>query len=98
METITNELDKVLHQPIRTHIMAYLVTHGSCDFNTIKKLFALSDGHMTTHMRELLEHDYVATEKLATDGKSKTIYHITPTGKNAFENYVNALKKIITFE
>ncbi len=93
-----SELNHILHQPIRTRIMAYLVTHDSCDYNTVKKLFDLSDGHMTTHMRELLGSTYVIAEKLSVNGKSKTIYHVTNQGRAAFEEYVEELKKIISFE
>ena len=62
----------------------------------VKKLFDLSDGHMTTHMRELLGSEYVRAEKLTVENKSRTIYHITPTGQEAFIEYVSLLKKIIS--
>lgn len=94
-----SELNRILHQPIRTQIMAYLVTHESCEFNMVKKLFDLSDGHMTTHMRELLGSGYVAAEKLTVEGnKSKTIYHITLEGRAAFVEYVAELRKIISLD
>ena len=93
-----SELNRILHQPIRTQVMAYLVTHDTCDFNAVKKLFNLSDGHMTTHMRELLGSGYVMAEKLTIDGKSKTIYHITPEGRAAFVEYVSELRKIISLD
>lgn len=89
------ELNKILHQPIRTRIMALLATKSSCEYTTLKKTFDLSDGHMTTHMRELLGNNYVLAEKLFVDNKPKTIYHITPEGKRAFSEYVRVLRKII---
>jgi DNA-binding MarR family transcriptional regulator len=93
----SEELNRILHQPIRTRIVAHLIAHGKTDYNSIKKTFDLSDGHMTTHMRELLAHDYVIAEKLSIDNKSRTIYHITDSGRAAFVEYVETLKKIITF-
>jgi len=98
MSFSTNELNRILHQPIRTQIMSHLIAHNSADYNSIKKLFNLSDGHMTTHMRELLAYDYVRAEKLSFDNKSKTIYHITDVGRTAFTEYIKILKKIIEFE
>ena len=89
------ELDRVLHQPIRTRIMAYLASSQSCDFNTVKKLFNLSDGHMTTHMRELLDSGYVKMEKPMVDGKVKTVYFITDEGKAAFTRYVEMLREVL---
>lgn len=90
------ELNKVLHQPIRTQIMAYLATHKSCDYTMVKRLFNLSDGHMTTHMRELIGNGYVEAEKSLFDGKTKTSYIITPAGREAFNDYVTLLKQIIS--
>jgi len=75
--------------------MAYLVAHDSCDFSTIKKLFELNDGHMTTHMGELVESGYVRVEKLFIDNRPKTIFHITKEGKKAFEGYVEVLRSLI---
>lgn len=95
MNAFAEELDRVLHQPIRTRIVAYLVMHESCDFTSIKKIFDLNDGHMTTHMTELLESGYVNAEKILVDGKVKTVYSITKKGKKAFEEYVGILKGLI---
>lgn len=50
---INNSIDKVIHQPVRTQIMAYLINVKTCDYMTLKKALKLTDGHMTTHMREL---------------------------------------------
>lgn len=91
-------LNRVLHQPIRTRIMALLVARGSCDYNGLKKEFNLSDGHMTTHMKELVEHDYVKVKKTFVDNKSRTTYHLTPTGSAAFTQYIRLLKAIIMLE
>jgi DNA-binding MarR family transcriptional regulator len=90
------ELNRVLHQPIRTRIMAYLLASGSADYTTIKNMFALSDGHMTTHMRELIEHNYVAVDKRFVNNKPRTTYYLTPEGKTAFADYISVLKKIIS--
>lgn len=90
------ELNRVLHQPVRTQIMAYLLASGSADYTTIKKMFSLSDGHMTTHMRELVEHDYVHVEKSFVNNKPRTTYFLTPHGKAAFSDYITVLKRIIS--
>ena len=90
------ELDRVIHQPVRTRIMALLCGRGTCDYSTLKRTLELSDGHMTTHMRELLASGYVEMEKAFVDNKPKTTYQVTREGRKKFANYVDALKKIIT--
>lgn len=91
----TETLDKVLHQPIRTRIIAHLALHDECDYTSLKKELDLTDGHMTTHMRELLAHKYVSQKKAFVDNKPRTTYRLTKTGRMAFTNYIKSLKKII---
>lgn len=90
------ELDRVLHQPIRTRIMAYLLAVGSADYTTVKNMFGLSDGHMTTHMRELIENNYVVASKSFVNNKPRTTYVLTQEGEKAFSDYVSVLKRIIS--
>lgn len=91
------ELNRVLHQPVRTRIIALLIAEGSSDYSHLKKELNLSDGHMTTHMRELLEHNYVMQEKAFVDNKPRTTYYLTEEGKAAFDEYIATLKRIIMF-
>jgi len=90
-----NELDQVIHQPIRTKIMALILNHKECDYSTIKSTLELSDGHMSTHMKILVGENYVEMEKSFVDNKPKTTYRITKHGKKRFTEYVASLKKII---
>jgi predicted ArsR family transcriptional regulator len=90
------ELDKVIHQPIRTRIMAILVNQGECDYTTLKRQLELSDGHMSTHMKELLSSGYVEMEKTFVENKPKTTYSVTQVGRKKFGVYVAALKRIIS--
>ena len=92
------ELNRILHQPIRTRIMAYLIARGHALYTEIKQEFGLSDGHMTTHMRELLEHEYVGMEKAFVNNKPCTTYYVTEKGRQAFAEYVQQLKRIIEIE
>jgi len=95
---VNEPLNKILHQPVRTRLMAYLVAHTTCDYTALKKEFNLSDGHMTTHMRELIAHNYVTVEKVFFENKPRTTYHLTDEGKAAFSEYVNTLKSVILFK
>lgn len=88
-------LNKILHQPIRTNIMAYLHMHDSCDYVVLRDLFKLSDGHMTTHMKALIKHGYISMKKEFIDNKPRTTYSITPKGKLAFKEYISHLRTLI---
>ncbi|MBI5631757.1 MAG: transcriptional regulator [Elusimicrobia bacterium] len=93
-----NELDKVIHQTVRTRIMAHLINVGQCDYTALKNTLALSDGHMSTHMKELLGAGYVEMKKTFVDNKPKTTYKVTKEGKKRFAEYVNTLKALIAMK
>ena len=90
------EFDPILHQPVRTRIMAYLMSLSSVDFTSLKKSLDLTDGHMSTHMKTLVEANYVKMEKEFVNSKPRTTYHITQTGKLAFQQYLETLKKLVS--
>lgn len=93
-----NELDRVIHQPIRTRIMAHLVNTGECDYTALKNTLGLSDGHMSTHMKELTGCGYVEMEKAFVGNKPKTTYRVTKEGRKQFAKYVNTLKSLISMK
>ncbi|MCC2678419.1 MAG: bacterial regulatory, arsR family protein [Pseudobdellovibrio sp.] len=89
------DLDQTIHQPVRTKIMAYLINVGASDFTTLKKVLELTDGHMSTHMKLLVESGYVEMEKSFVDNKPKTTYSVSKEGKKKFSEYVSTLKKMV---
>lgn len=90
-----NDLDQVIHQPIRTKIIALLISNKECDYSTIKNTLGLSDGHMSTHMKILVGENYVEMEKSFVSNKPKTTYRLSKHGKKRFAEYVDFLKKTI---
>jgi DNA-binding MarR family transcriptional regulator len=90
------ELDRIIHQPVRTRIVAYLASRGPTDYVTLRDNLGLTDGHMTTHMRELVGAEYVTFEKDFVDNKKpRTTYKLSPQGKKQFAAYLKALKEIV---
>ena len=89
------QLDEVIHQPVRTRIIAYLINRTDSDYTTLKKSLGLTDGHMSTHMKVLISKKYVSMSKCFVKNKPKTTYKITEFGKEKFKNYLDMLKEII---
>ena len=90
-----DELDQIIHQAVRTKIIALLLGRGECSFSDIKNALNISDGHMSTHMKILLEEKYVEMEKAFVDNKPQTTYRLTKNGKKKFSEYLETLKKIL---
>ena len=76
--------------------MAYLSNVKEVDYTTLRNSLELSDGHMSTHMKELVASEYVEMEKSFVENKPKTTYRITGRGRKAFASYVGVLREIIT--
>ncbi len=89
------EFNEILHQPTRTRIIAYLATFGKVDYSTLKKTLELTDGVMSTHMKVLVNNEYVAVNKFFQNNKPKTEYELTEAGRKAFIAYLENLKQII---
>jgi len=88
-------LDVVLHQPLRTRIVAYLSTRGEATFTEFKKLLDVTDGNLEAHIKKLKEADYVVTHKVKGQGRPQTFYRLTASGKSAFKQYVNQLQNLL---
>ncbi len=91
------ELDVTLHQPVRTRIVAFLVTRGEATYTELKKQLTITDGNLESHMKKLLASGYLQKEKrTGTSKRVQTVYRLTPLGHEAFENYLETLKRILS--
>lgn len=88
-------LDPVLHQPIRTRIVAFLVGRGEATFTDLKQALDITDGNLEAHMKKLKFSGYIITQKQTGGGRPQTLYSVTPTGHKAFKNYIKSLQKLL---
>ena len=91
----SSELDVVLHQPLRTRIVAYLSTREEATFTELKKLLEVTDGNLEAHIKKLRVADYVVTNKVKGNGRPQTFYKLTDIGKVAFKRYVDQLQSLL---
>ena len=92
---INSALDVVLHQPLRTRIVAYLSTRGEATFTELKQLLDVTDGNLEAHIKKLRAAEYVVTQKEKGQGRPQTFYRLTAAGKDAFKQYVNQLQNLL---
>lgn len=90
-----DELDPLLHQPLRTQIAAYIAGAGEVTFSELKRQLDVSDGNLDAHLKKLLAADYVAVRKSSGDGRPQSYYMLTATGQAALAAYVRALQKLL---
>jgi len=92
------ELNPLLHSQIRLAVISLLLTVEEADFVYLKEKTKATAGNLSVQLDKLSTAHYIEIEKSIKHKKSHTVCRITPTGRTAFEEYVNALKTYITLD
>ena len=87
------DLDPIIHSRIRLAIMTALANVETADFGYLKNLIGTTDGNLSTHLSKLEAARYIKVKKGYKGKRPKTTCRITPSGRNAFENYLEQLKE-----
>jgi DNA-binding MarR family transcriptional regulator len=90
-------LDVVLHQPVRTQIVAYLVGRGEATFSELKRVLQVSDGNLESHLKKLIAAEYIATRKDSSSARQQTVYSLTQGGRSALRQYMANLQRMLGF-
>lgn len=89
------KLDPLLHSELRLAIMSILAGVDEADFTYLKEQTGATSGNLSVQIDKLAEVGYIAVEKGFKGKMPRTTCKITPSGTEAFRNYVKALKKYI---
>ena len=87
--------DPLLHQGLRSKLLSLLIANEELPFRALKEMLDVTDGNLSSHLAKLEEAEYIKIEKSFVGKRPKTIVHITETGRKAFKNYIEELKKFI---
>ena len=88
-------IDNVIHSRIRLAILSILITVEQAEFSFLKEQIGATDGNLITHLRRLVEADYIQEQRVEEPGRPRTAYKLTPAGRKAFESYVELLASIL---
>jgi DNA-binding MarR family transcriptional regulator len=94
-ETVSNELDKLIHERMRLGIISALAANKSLTFNDLKSLLNTTDGNVSVHARKLEEAGYLTCEKSFNGRIPLTEYKITESGREALNRYLNHMEALI---
>lgn len=89
------EFDKLVHQPTRLQIFAYLYRHERATFSELQEELGLTDGNLSAHVQRMEEADAVAVEKQFVDRRPRTTYELTDEGRESFESHVDTLEALL---
>ncbi len=89
------EIDRIVHEPARYTIMAYLYVVESADFIYLLHHTQLTKGNLSSHLMKLEEAGYVIIEKTFADRIPRTLLSLTPAGRAALDDYRDSIKRML---
>ena len=89
------ELDRLIHERLRLHIVSALAVNQSMTFNELKHELKTTDGNLSVHARKLEEAGYVTCSKFFEGRLPKTEFRLTAAGRGALERYLDSMESLI---
>lgn len=94
-ETVSGELDKVIHERMRLGIISALAANEKLSFTDLKNLLGTTDGNVSVHARKLEDAGYLECLKSFSGRTPLTEYRITKAGREALSRYLNHMEALI---
>lgn len=90
-----SNIDRLIHEPARLMIMAYLYVVEAADFLFLVRQTGLTLGNLSSHMGKLEDAGYIEVEKKFVGKKPHTMLHLTDHGRTAFEHYRTLMEQVL---
>ncbi|WP_455204091.1 transcriptional regulator [Kaarinaea lacus] len=91
-------LNSILHQPVRTQLVAFLMTRENATFKELKEVLEVTDGNLDAHIKKLIAEKYLTSKKVTGKGRPQTYYSLTGKGTKAFREYIQTLQVLLHSE
>lgn len=89
------ELDPILHSQLRLAVMSILMSVDEADFVYLKEKTESTAGNLSVQLDKLATAGYITVTKSFVGKKTRTTCQVTQQGREAFEQYVEALKSYL---
>lgn len=90
--------DKLLTNPIRLAVVAYLNQVAAADFTALQNVTEASKGNLSIQLKKLQEVGYIIVKKSFKKNYQHTRCLLTSKGHEALEKHVAYLKKILDID
>jgi len=88
-------LDRIVHEPARLKILAYLHVVNRADFVFLLSRTGLTWGNLSSHMSKLEDVGYIEVQKEIKDKRSHTMLSLTDKGRYAFDTYRSTMLELL---
>ena len=89
------DLDPIIHGKLRLALLALLAGVEEAEFRWLRDKTGATDGNLGAHLARLEEAQYIAVDKKFIARKPTSLYRLTPAGREALTEYIQALKKLL---
>lgn len=89
------DINKSFENRVRLGVMSILVVNDWVDYKQLKELLDVTDGNLASHITALEKNNYIEIRKAFIGKKPNTSYKVTKEGREAFQEHINALEKLI---
>ncbi len=89
------ELNPLLHSQLRLAVMSILMNVEEADFVYLKEKTESTAGNLSVQLDKLSSAGYIVVDKVFVGKKTRTLCRVTEQGRDAFEEYVEALKSYL---
>jgi len=91
---IHNNINRVVHEPVRLAILKILTSAKEVDFNFLLTTLGLTKGNLATHINKLETTGLVEVKKEFRGKMPHTSYRITKKGRRQYQKYWQNLKEL----
>jgi DNA-binding MarR family transcriptional regulator len=88
-------IDRLIHEPARYLIMAYLYVVESADFLFLLRQTELTKGNLSSHLSKLEDAGYVRIDKEFAGKIPRTLLKLTKSGRKAFDAYRQRMQQAL---
>ena len=90
------KLDPLLHSELRLAVMSILAGVDEAEFTFLKMQTGATSGNLSVQIDKLAAAGYITVEKGYKGRMPCTTCRITPSGREAFRSYVDALREYLS--
>jgi len=91
---IHNNINRVVHEPVRLAILKILTSAKEVDFNFLLTTLGLTKGNLATHINKLETADFIEVKKEFRGKMPHTSYRITKKGRRQFQKYWENMREL----
>ena len=93
--TSITEIDRLVHEPARFLILAYLSVVSRADFLFLMNQTELTRGNLSSHLSKREAAGYVDINKEFVAKIPKTLIRLTKKGREAFNSYCREMRRVL---